>query len=275
MTAFEKFEEQVFLNTVLIRNLTDNELGTGFLVRKSVSEDRSLFLLFSNKHVFLGKRLEGRNELKRISFNLPKSDGRGAVDIGNSIEFSGNLQTGMMGFSQHPDSEVDVACINISRFIDQHAGGVVAQTIDMDSFIDFEDSELFAGSVVRFVGYPSGFYDVVNRMPVLRTGHIASIPSLDFNGKPQVLIDAPVFPGSSGSPVFASLKGKMKLLGILSEAAHRQLDFLEIPVRNSNPDLSVEAASSVAKIPIQFLGLGILYKKDAIKAVYDMAPRAV
>jgi hypothetical protein len=45
---FDKFEEQCFLNTVLIENLSAGELGTGFLVRKDVGDGTSKVLVFSN-----------------------------------------------------------------------------------------------------------------------------------------------------------------------------------------------------------------------------------
>jgi len=37
---FDKFEEQIFLNTVLIENLTDAEFGTGFLIQKRIDDKK-------------------------------------------------------------------------------------------------------------------------------------------------------------------------------------------------------------------------------------------
>mgnify|MGYP003291781313 CR=1 FL=1 len=48
-------------------------------------------------------------------------------------------------------------------------------------------------------------YDKKNNLPLVRTGTIASHPRKDFNGLPQFVIDAQVFPGSSGSPVFIDM----------------------------------------------------------------------
>jgi hypothetical protein len=55
---------------------------------------------------------------------------------------------------------------------------------------------------VLFVGYPSGVWDQVNLMPILRRGTTATPLELEFEGHKQFLIDAAVYPGSSGSPVF-------------------------------------------------------------------------
>jgi len=51
------------------------------------------------------------------------------------------------------------------------------------------------------VGYPIGLWDNVHNFPILRRGTTASLPTVEFQGKPHGLIDMAVFPGSSGSPV--------------------------------------------------------------------------
>lgn len=81
---------------------------------------------------------------------------------------------------------------------------------------------------VVMVGYPNGIWDEINNFPVFRRGVTASHPRYDWNGKPEFLIDAACFPGSSGSPVllfdtnsYQTRKGtfmgasRIKLLGIL------------------------------------------------------------
>lgn len=55
---------------------------------------------------------------------------------------------------------------------------------------------------VTFFGYPNGIWDTANFLPIARRGVTATPISIDFQGKKQFLIDASVFPGSSGSPVF-------------------------------------------------------------------------
>lgn len=55
---------------------------------------------------------------------------------------------------------------------------------------------------VTFVGYPNGIWDKANLLPVARRGATASPLAIDFENTPCFLIDASVFGGSSGSPVF-------------------------------------------------------------------------
>ena len=91
------------------------------------------------------------------------------------------------------------------------------------------DIKIRPTSGATLLGYPYGFYDTVNRLPVWKTGHVASEPSVDFENKPVFLVDVSAFPGMSGSPVLAVANGiyesedstwrtgrVLKLLGIFS-----------------------------------------------------------
>ncbi|MCF7917164.1 MAG: serine protease [Candidatus Omnitrophica bacterium] len=59
---------------------------------------------------------------------------------------------------------------------------------------------------VSIIGFPHGLA-AGGRFPIWKTGHIASEPRLDFEGKPVFLIDATTRAGMSGSPVIIRSKG--------------------------------------------------------------------
>lgn len=59
------------------------------------------------------------------------------------------------------------------------------------------------GNVV-VIGYPLGFYDEINNLPVYRKAMIASPYPFNFREKPYFLIDANLHEGTSGSPVVNS-----------------------------------------------------------------------
>jgi V8-like Glu-specific endopeptidase len=264
MIAFDKFEKQVFLSTVLIENLTDGEMGTGFVVFKPVDEINKKFLLFSNKHVFWGKKDKDKMDVQKdVRLTFHKKGEGGVYEPGNVHQVVGKLtRSADVGYYDHPDSEVDVACANISKFGDEnlrlHIAGVG------EDFFEYDVDDLHAGMRVSFVGYPSGFFDKKNWLPVMRSGTISSIPSIPFNGKPQILLDAQVFPGSSGSPVFVSLKGKYKLIGLISDGINKGLDFAEV-------EKTGEEVKETVKIPKEWIGLGLLFTLEAMKEVYDLA----
>ena len=91
------------------------------------------------------------------------------------------------------------------------------------------DIKIRPSSGATLLGYPYGFFDESHFLPVWKTGHVASEPSVDFNDLPTFLVDVSAFPGMSGSPVLAVANGiyesedgamrsgrVLKLLGIFS-----------------------------------------------------------
>lgn len=52
-------------------------------------------------------------------------------------------------------------------------------------------------TTITLIGYPYGFYDKKNSLPIWKTGSIASEPEIDFENKPLFLIDVSAFPGMS------------------------------------------------------------------------------
>ena len=67
--------------------------------------------------------------------------------------------------------------------------------------------DLSAIEEIIFVGYPDSLRDEVNMTPITRRGITSTPLDQDFNGEPVFLIDASVFGGSSGSPVFILNQG--------------------------------------------------------------------
>lgn len=85
------------------------------------------------------------------------------------------------------------------------------------------------------------------------------MPNVDFNGKGQIIIDAQIFPGSSGSPVFVAWDGKYSLLGVVSRTMLRDSK-LQI--------LQVNTLQFGVK---EILGLGIVVKQRHVQELIDYA----
>jgi hypothetical protein len=52
------------------------------------------------------------------------------------------------------------------------------------------------------IGFPNGFWDEYNNMPVVRKGIAATHPKLNYKGQEALWVDITIYPGMSGSPVF-------------------------------------------------------------------------
>lgn len=260
--SFDKFEEHILLNTVLIENLTDEEAGTGFFVRKNITDDTSKVLLFSNKHVFWGKKdMCNKNAKKTVRITMHMKGKDGKYTLGNVEKFSIPLDRGSKYYFDHPNSKIDIGCLNLSALFNIAQPHV--STLDFKRYSSYKMEDLHCGERIIFVGYPSLYFDKKNSLPVMRVGYIASIPRVDFNGEKKILVDAQVFPGSSGSPVFISHNGFYKLLGIISQGITRKQDSIELEIADS--------PKKTTKIPIEWLGLGIVHKHESIEEVYALA----
>lgn len=105
---------------------------------------------------------------------------------------------------KHPN--VDLAILPIAGIIDN----IKRQTNKDISLVYYEENlipnaklleDITAIEEVLMIGYPKGFWDKVNNLPVVRKGITATPIYIDYNGKKEFLLDIPIFSGSSGSPI--------------------------------------------------------------------------
>lgn len=72
------------------------------------------------------------------------------------------------------------------------------------------------GQQVHFAGYPDVLPETEGAFPIMRTGHVASYPVGLTRAAGLFVIDADVYPGDSGAPVFTvSHSGKPELAGMI------------------------------------------------------------
>lgn len=107
---------------------------------------------------------------------------------------------------RHPDTNIDLAVLPIGHLMaDLESNGMHFSGTIVGDWLVANDTDLEQCGVfqeVKFIGYPIGIWDQLNNLPVARRGMTATDPVVDYNGRTEFLIDAAVFPGSSGSPVF-------------------------------------------------------------------------
>lgn len=248
----EFFEHQLcFLTARILVPISEglNSVGTGFLYSSSLPDypDLSAILLISNKHVFC-------DPSKSIQIEFNEKLVNGDPEYGKLKKFEQNNFSNI--YYEHPDSITDLACVNISGI---SSSNVYYKNLDDKFLKDIDYKKIHPGSDVLFIGYPENRFDAINNLPLIRKGSIASVPYIDFNGRPEVVIDAQVFQGSSGSPVFVADNGHYKLLGVVSETMikHSQLQ-------------TISAVSSGVGVQ-QILGLGIVIKQSKVVELIQYA----
>lgn len=249
-------EKTILFSTVRIMITNSQEasasIGTGFIVSVPVPglAGKSALFIVSNKHVFVNPEHD-----ISIVFTKRRKD---AVEpqLGSFTLIAQSDFT--KGYVAHPNADVDLACICISSLGELDIG-LYFRHYSQQQFIEGASQDLTIGQDAFFIGYPDNRFDVANNLPLVRKGCIASAPNVDFNGEKKILIDAHVFPGSSGSPVFVKSGEEFKIIGVISETMISNEMTLSIP-----PDTVFEIQ--------QYIGLGIVLK---ISLVEELLAHAV
>ena len=170
-------------------------IATGTLFSLPVSEKTGYPFLVTNRHV-----LQDAGKI-RLTFTEGKD---GDPIIGSRIDIViSDIQDWV---TYHPNNLIDVAALPISNAMERvrKDGKDLCTRSISTNMIPGEEmlKEFNAIEDIIFIGYPVGIWDKKNLLPVFRRGITATSLFVDFDGNPIFLIDASVFPGSSGSPVF-------------------------------------------------------------------------
>lgn len=172
-------------------------MGTGFLFSVRESETESIPLLITNYHVLkdamlgfvelhIGEKGFPTDKTIRVQFDKSIIDGNklGKLDL-IAVPLAGT-------FNDFQNRNIEI----FFRTVDQNMVPTKEQ-----------EDKLSAIENITFIGYPSGLYDEKNKISIIRQGITATPIWNDFKGEEVFLIDAGVFPGSSGSPVFIYNQG--------------------------------------------------------------------
>ena len=255
--------EQLLFSTVRIEvdKAARTEAGTSFIFSYEHESQKHLFLV-TNKHVVEG------STVGRFFFTL--SDGT-SPKIGERIDVRiSDFETCWVG---HPDPSVDIATMPIVPVLEhiQNQGKQAYFKSIPHSLIPTDEqlADLDALEEIVFIGYPSGMFDSKNLMPILRRSITATPPQLDYEGSKAFLVDASVFPGSSGSPVLICNQGSYKtkrglsigsrvlFLGVIAEFVFRQ-EAGEIQLVTAPNSLTPFVRTK------QMIDLGIVYKSSTV-----------
>lgn len=211
--------------------------------------EQSVPLLVTNHHVVNGAK-RGLIELIERSGDQPNREKRVRVELSADA------------FVQHTNAELDIAFIPLGPILNQlESTGRPAffRSVTPD-LVPVPDvlSELAAMEEVVFIGYPSGLRDEKNANPLIRRGITSTPVWNDFQGRPVFLIDAGVFPGSSGSPVF-----------ILNQGAYATKDGLVVGSRLLFLGIICQSMVRTDSGRETFLGLGQVVRSSALRDFID------
>jgi len=192
--------------------------GTGFYYELRGSSQDTILFLVTNYHVLTGYSPKETKPPKgdNIIFYLHK-DVKNPGDI-KQIRFPLFTKNGKpiwLSSKEFPQADIAIIPLTASLYDD-----VKVSVISEDWAKG--DIKVRPTSTITLIGYPYGYYDKKNWLPVWKTGSIASEPDVDFEGKPLFLVDISAFPGMSGSPAFAIAYGAYETIAGPTTVGHVQ-----------------------------------------------------
>lgn len=282
----QNVHEQLLFSTIRIETQKGTDRygeATGFVFAyesDEIGEGRAAFFAVTNRHV-----VEGANE---GALTFIRDDGKGNPALGQGVKLP--ILQFEDHWHKHPDPEVDIAVMYLHPMINHVLEGGYPKIGDMtfvapirsQNVASFKGIEnLDALEEVFFIGYPQGLHDTVNLTPIVRRGVTATHVKIDYEGKPTFLVDAAVFPGSSGSPVFAAstawrvdksgnptfTHSRVMFLGVIAQ-------YLSIEEEGQVRWKPIPSAKKKKRIPTyvtsQALNLGVVYRSSTVvEAIED------
>lgn len=246
----DNFESRLFSMTTIveskitIRGKCYVSQGSGFYFVQETPTD-------SKKSTQQWYRLDGCWLVTNRHVVLPKIEGAECIPDNFTFNFreivNGHIEWKPITLKQdqllkllklHKRSEVDVALINIKSFInlivdennksDGNSKIIFPSTLSNFNLPENQPITIDVTSDVIVASYPKGFYDKFNKFPIVKSGIVASAYNFPFNGLPMFLIDAQLFPGSSGGLVISKPTNLAMINGVLHSNSVKQFALLGV-----------------------------------------------
>lgn len=258
----ETIADQLFYTTVFIESFTPTtrSTGTGFIINYPAENGQIRPVLITNKHVIQGA--------VEVAFTMPAAEETGEpAKRGTRMVLSGFNTNSWVG---HPDAGVDVGVMFFAGILEAMSNNnapAFYRAFEPEMLVTQETANsLDAIEDVTMIGYPNGLFDQSSMLPIARRGQTATPIFNDYNDLPAFLIDASVFPGSSGSPVMLYDRGtfttrdgtthigsRMAVLGIVAAVHTRQVNGI------------VQMLNAGVATFDDMIDLGIVFKASAIQ----------
>ncbi|OBS08086.1 S1 family peptidase [Acidihalobacter prosperus] len=260
--------KRLMFNTVRVDTVLEDGTegsGTGFVVAHQGPHGLRRFIV-TNRHLVEGVRSGG----------LVFTQGRdGQPLIGTRFELE--IEEFPHAWFLHPDPEMDLAIVPMAP-LERAARdqGVQLYYHDIDTAL-VPDAATVNGfdalEEILFVGYPNGVWDHVNLLPIMRRGTTATPIGMDFEGQAEFLIDAAVYPGSSGSPVFlyrgegtaqaGAARAPLYFLGVIAAVFFREEENQLVP----GPVPASQGGATVRQS--EMIDLGLVIKSQAVVGLIE------
>lgn len=265
-----EIDEFLIRTTIRIEVQAKNGLctGTGFFFTFKLDE-YNIPVIVTNKHVVKG------GNIGKIVFST--------VDEKNNIiegkKHSITITEFEKAWIMHPDNNIDLCIMPIAPILESVGKNGIhlacAFLLKENMLSETDIINLSKIEDITVIGYPDGIWDYYNNLPIVRKGITATPICYNFENTPKFLIDAAIYGGSSGSPVFIYNQGsyssknglyagdRLKFVGIVYAVAQHtitgEMKIVDIPTINK--------PVSVVQVPNN---LGVAIKAEQLNVFEDI-----
>lgn len=215
--------------------------GTGFFYTFKL-DGNNIPVIVTNKHV-IKDGIDGN-----LIFSLSNEDNK----IIEGGKYNLNIKEFEKAWIMHPDNNIDLCIMPIApilEFLGKSGIHLACEFLLKENMLNEKDiADLSKIEDVTIIGYPDGIWDCYNNLPIVRKGITATPICYNFENTPKFLIDAAIYGGSSGSPVFIYNQGsyssknglyagdRLKFVGIVYAVAQHtitgEMKIIDIPTIN-------------------------------------------
>ncbi|WP_395741738.1 serine protease [Prosthecobacter sp.] len=214
-------------------------MASGFVLKSRDSKGHDTAVVVTCAHVMKTMR-EGP-----VIVCLHHQDQNGGVDPEPVIIIPARGAMRDSFYVKHPTHDLAAFCLTVPD--------KARKLLGLDSIPDEQtltSAELRAGDEVSFLGYPDVYPGTRGAFALLRSGRIASYPASGAMAGGRFLINADVYPGDSGAPVFLTMRtGRPQVVGVLTSrigADKSSFSHLAVAV---NVDAIRETLALLKKLP--------------------------
>jgi len=200
---------QLVKTVTIIKEIFESTEGVKYATGVFFDYEDELYLV-TNRHVVYNEEIAKRPVALKLSLNRKDGLTEKGLDLTKHDEYKIDLYSnGNPVWLEHPDNpkftfigdKIDIAVIPLNK--EEILDRFLITRFDIGSLKPATIPVIY-GQALMVMGYPLGFYDELNNLPIVRNATMASAFSAYYRGRPIFLIDSRLHQGVSGSPVLTN-----------------------------------------------------------------------